>query len=72
MSEPMDRRRFLAQSLTGLAGAAVVVVAGPEFIATAGATSPGGGSGAKGPNLVFGWNFERDTVGAGPRAWIIS
>jgi len=72
MTNSMDRRRFLAQSLTGLAGAAAVIVAGPEFIATAGATPPGGGPVAKGPNLVFGWNFDRDTVGASPRAWVIS
>jgi hypothetical protein len=72
MSDPMNRRKFLMHSLTGVAGAAAVIVAGPEFIATAGATPLGGGPVAKGPNLVFGWNFDRDTAGARPRAWVIS
>ncbi|CAB4950968.1 unannotated protein [freshwater metagenome] len=72
MSGSIDRRRFLLRSLTGVAGAAVAVVAGPEFIGTAGATPPASTPLAKGPNLVFDWDFELDTVGASPRGWILS
>lgn len=68
MSEPIDRRRFLLRSLTGVAGGALALLAGPEFfITTAGATPV-----AKGPNLVFDWNFEADTVGSSPRGWTVS
>ena len=67
MTEAIDRRRFLARGLTGLAGAAVVIAAGSEFLATADATPL-----AKGPNLVFDAFFESDVVGVSPRGWIIS
>ena len=67
MTEPMDRRRFLARSLTGLGGAAAVLVAGPEFLTAAEAAPV-----ARYPNLVFDWNFDLDTVGERPRGWTIS
>lgn len=67
MPEPIDRRSFLARGLVGVAGAALVVVAGPEFLATAGATPT-----AIGPNLVFDPSFEKDIVGSSPRGWVIS
>ena len=72
MSDPMNRRKCLMHSLTGVAGAAAVIVAGPEFIGTAGATPPASTPLAKGPNLVFDWDFELDTGGASPRGWILS
>jgi len=67
MNEPIDRRRFLARGIAGVASAAAFVVVGPEFAAPADAAPV-----AKGPNLVFDHAFEFDTVGGPPRGWILS
>jgi hypothetical protein len=63
----IDRRRFIGLALSAVAGAAVLVTTGPEFVTPASATVT-----AKGPNLVFDGMFELDAVGSGPRGWIIS
>jgi hypothetical protein len=72
MSDPMNRRKFLMHSLTGVAGAAAVIVAGPEFITNVSATPVGSAPARKAPNLVFDPTFEWDTVGSSPRGWILS
>ena len=72
MSAEFDRRRFLGLGLGAAAGAAALVVTGPQFLAPAAATSPSTPVPTKGPNLVFNASFEHDAVGSAPRGWVLS